>query len=353
MNGTMERTAPPVSIPGTVRLTCRSVRQETPTIKTFVFEPSNAIVHEAGQAVTLFVPVEGDQLVRTFSISSAPETTGQSIELTIKAHPNGRATQWLHHNLETGHVLEARPPRGSFTLARRRPGAPLALISAGSGATPLIAMLRQLSLTEPQADVTWFHAARCASEILFAGELRHLQAHMPHLKAAVTITTPAPGWFGYRGRATRRLMSVAVPDLARRDVFCCGPHGLMDEMKLIFAAEGGNPDSYHTEAFQPRGPLPAGDAQAPAIADEPEFRVQMGERSIGVRGHETVLQAALRQGVIIPCGCGQGMCGTCRVKMISGQVDLRHQGGLSPEEENAGFILACSSHPKSHLVLEI
>jgi glycine betaine catabolism B len=331
-----------------MRLTCRGVRTETPSIKTFVLEPADAMLHEAGQALTLSFMVDGERVARTFSISSAP-ATGGPVELTIKAHPAGRATQWLHANLREGSVLEARPPSGRFTLAKRRPGASLALLSAGSGATPLMSMLRDLSRTDPGADVAWFHVARHASEILFPDELARLQAIMPNLSVAVTLTAPAAGWFGYRGRATRRLLSVAVPDLGRRDVFCCGPHGFMDEIKLIYAAEGGTLATYHTEAFHPK-PAAAGEPSAQPM-DGRQFRLQIGGRVLGLGSGETVLQAALRQGVIIPCGCGQGMCGTCRVKMISGEVELCHQGGISEEEEAEGFILACSSRAKSDLVI--
>ncbi|HEV2673603.1 MAG TPA: iron-sulfur cluster-binding domain-containing protein [Aliidongia sp.] len=337
---------------GRIALTCRAIREETAAIKTFVFEPSQPMAHEAGQALALSLSVDGTPLTRTFSISSAPEDGGL-IEVTVKAHAQGIAGPWLHRNLAVGHRIEARRPFGRFTLARRRPDAPLALISAGSGATPLMSMLRQLARTTPRADVTWFHTARAASEILFAAELVRLQESMPNLRVAVTLTVPGAGWFGYRGRATRRLLSVAVPDLARRDTFCCGPHGFMDEVKLIFAAEGGPPDHFHTEAFRPRSQPSAGERLPAPMADGPEFALRIGERVLGMHAGETILQAALRQGVVIPCGCGQGLCGTCRIRMVDGTVDLRHQGGISAEDEAEGFILACSSRAHSDIAISL
>lgn len=334
--------------PDRLRLTCRAVRQETPTIKTFVFEPSRPMAYEPGQALSLVIPVDGEPLVRTFSISSAPAPE-RPIEVTIKAQASGRATAWLHRTLAPGDVLEARAPRGRFTLARRRPDCPVAFVSAGSGATPLMAMLRHLAASAPDTDVAWFHAARDASEILFAEELAALQARTPRLAVAVALTRPAPGWFGYRGRVSRRLLSIALPDLARRDLFCCGPEGFAAELKRIYAAEGGSIDHYHTEAFHP--PAAPEPAAVEAAAQGPQFQLRIGDRSLTIGPGETVLQAALRQGVIIPCGCGQGLCGTCRVELVSGAVELRHQGGISAEEERAGLILACSSRAKADLVV--
>jgi ferredoxin-NADP reductase len=267
--------------------------------------------------------------------------------MTIKAHPSGRATRWLHQTVRLGSVLQGRPPRGRFTLARRA-REKLAFVSGGSGATPLMAMLRHLAVSDPNADIAWFHAARSPDEILFAAELTRLQEAMPCLAVSITVSRVAAGWFGLRGRLSRRLMSVAVPDLARRDVFCCGPAAFMDEAKLIHAAEGGHKDAFHTEAF---GPIAAPSPPSPAVGDPDDgaesYELRVGDRVLQVRGDETVLQACLRQGVIIPCGCGQGLCGTCRVTKVNGNLEMHHQGGLAAEEEQSGYILACSTRLRS------
>jgi ferredoxin-NADP reductase len=341
----MDQTTPahlPSAQDGSLTLTCLSVRDETPTVKTFTFEASGPFPHEAGQAMTLALPVGDEILYRTFSIASAPGGD-RRFEMTIKAHAGGRATSWLHGSLRAGDAVTGRPPRGHFTLARRT-GRPLALVSGGSGATPLMSMLRRLAGTEPDADVAWFHAARSPDEILFAEELARLQAVMPNLSVSIAVSRPAPGWFGLRGRMSRRLLSVAVPDLARRDTFCCGPSAFMEEAKLIHAAEGGARDRFHTEAFGPAipvAPSPAETAEIPA--EGKDYELVCDGRPLTVHSHETILQACLRQGVIIPCGCGQGMCGTCRIRKVAGTVEMNHQGGLDPDEERDGFILACSS----------
>jgi glycine betaine catabolism B len=332
---------------GSLALTCLSVRDETPSVRTFTFEASEDFPHEAGQAMTLALPVDGETLYRTFSIASAP-AQDRRFEMTIKAHPAGRATSWLHRTLKAGDIVLGRRPRGQFTLARRQ-AERIALVSGGSGATPLLSMLRHLATVEPEADVAWFHAAHSREEILFERELTRLQSLMPRLSAAITIGRGEPGWFGLKGRMTRRLLSVAVPDLAQRDVFCCGPSPFMEEAKLIHAAEGGARESFHTETFRPAetpaAPLPEAEE---ADRDGEGFELRCDGRLVTVRSHETILQACLRQGIVIACGCGQGMCGTCRIRKISGTVEMRHQGGLDPDEESNGLILACSTRLKSH-----
>lgn len=326
------------------RLTCTCIQDETPTVRTFTFRPDLPVVHEAGQALTLRLELDGEALYRTFSLSAPPVPNGL-LAMTVKAHRDGRATRWLHNHLAPGSVLTATGPHGRFTLANWNGSAPIAFVSAGSGATPLMAMLRDLALRDPDADVVWYHAASVPSEMLFPEALTRLQERMPNLRVAAAVGRAAPGWFGLTGRTSRRLLSVAVPDLARRSVFCCGPSRFMDDVKLIHVAEGGSLETFHTEHF---GPVvaPAQPNGVPA-AGSSSHALTIGDRVVEVGTEETILQAALRGGIVIPCGCGQGLCGTCRMARVSGDIAMAHQGGLSPEEEAAGLILACSSRLRS------
>jgi ferredoxin-NADP reductase len=332
-----------------LRLAVVAIRPETEDIKTFVFQPESGMpTYEAGQSITLRLVVDGETLHRTFSLASAPG--GETLAMTIKAHRRGRATCWLHERLAIGDVVEGRAPRGRFTIASRKTNR-IALVSAGSGASPLMAMLRHLAQVAPDSDVAWLHAARTPGDLLFSGELAELQARMPHLGVAMLASRPAPGWFGYRGRLARRLVSVAMPDFGRREVFCCGPAGFMGEVRLIHAAEGGDRGHFHVEHFG--AVAPPAPAARPVDAPDAGLAVQMGEKRFMARADETLLEAATRQTIVIPCGCASGMCGTCRISLVEGEVAMAHQGGLSPEEEAQRYILACSSRPLSDLTIAL
>lgn len=331
-----------------VGLTVVAIRPETHDTKTFVFRAeAAALSYAAGQSMTLALPVGGEILVRTFSLASAPDGSG-TIAMTIKAHASGRATRWLHDALAVGARLKARGPAGRFTIDRRR-GDRLALVSGGSGASPLMAMLRHLAATAPDSDVHWLHAARTPRDILFAREIADLQGRMPGLKATMVVSRPEPGWFGFTGRLGRRLVSVALPDYGRREVFCCGPTGLMEEARLTHAAEGGARERFHREHFGAGVPAP----RPPGPAEAAGYAVTLGSKQFTAEPGETLLQAAVRQAIVIPCGCAAGLCGTCRVTLVSGAVDMAHEGGLSPDEEARGFILACSSRPRSAVTISL
>lgn len=331
-------------------LSCVSVRHETADIKTFSFECDKKIAFAAGQALTLALEVNGKILYRTFSISSHP---GSSIvDITIKAQANGYATRWLHDHLKVGDQIRTRPPTGRFTIGLKK-SAKIALVSGGSGATPLFSMLQYLSDAEPEADVAWVHAARAPGDLLFSDGLTEVQRKMPKLAVTSVVTEGLPGWHGFKGRLRRRMMSVIVSDFAERQVFSCGPAGFMHEMKLIHAAEGGNGTLFHIESFgQALVSTPQPDPIA-TVANEPTATITVGGRSLRAKGNESVLQACLRQSVIIPCGCGQGMCGTCMVKKVSGHVEMHHQDGITPEQEAAGYILSCCSKPVGDIEIAI
>ncbi|SEG30535.1 flavin reductase family protein [Bosea lathyri] len=332
-----------------LKLTVIAIRRETPDIKTFVFRPEGAMPdYDAGQSMTLRLTLDGERLFRTFSLASAPGS--DALAMTIKAHAEGRATRWLHERLSVGDVIEGRRPRGRFTIAGRQSES-IALVSAGSGASPLMAMVRHLADTAPDIDIAWLHAARMPGDVLFPEELAELQRRMPQLKIAMLVSQPSPGWFGFSGRLNRRLVSVAVPDFGRREVFCCGPAGFMEEARLIHAAEGGTRAHFHIEHFG--AVAPAAPAPIPDDAPATGFAITMGEKRFLARADETLLEAATRQTIVIPCGCASGMCGTCRVSLVAGDVAMHHEGGISAEEEAQGFILACSSRPRSDVTIAL
>jgi ferredoxin-NADP reductase len=334
-------------------LECIEVRIETPTVKTFVFRDldANGAMHFVpGQSMMLTLDIAGERLQRTFSIASAPLETG-TLELTIKAPADGRATRWLHDALRPGMTLGARYPLGQFQLDLDTDSEkPIALVSAGSGASPLMSMLRTLAVHRPDADVAWFHAARGIGDILFARELATLQASMPNLKVSVVLSAPAPGWFGLRGRVSRRIISAAMPDFNLREVYCCGPASFMDELRRIHAADGARHAGFHTEHFAPVELFPV---EAPSEIDNGvTHQVTLGDKTFQTRSNETILMAASRQNVVIPCGCASGICGTCKLRRVSGVIEMRHQGGMSDKEEAQGFVLACSSRAASDVTLE-
>lgn len=336
---------------GADRLRCLSVAQEAPGVKTFRFAPaSGAPVHfHAGQFVTLGLPLPAGLAWRCFTIASSPLQT-EAIDLTIKAQGsaetlNASATAWMHAHLAPGMLLEAKPPTGPFCLMHP-PELPLLLVSAGSGATPMVAIARFLRDRGDRTPVHYVHLGRSEADWLFRPEIEVIAAELGTWQVDWLTSAAGRPDAAHFGRLT--------PDLARREVFCCGPAGFMAAVEEAHAKAGGPAARFRREAFTAI-PIPE---LAPAAAAESgaagfTLRFEPAGRETTAGPEETVLAAAARLGIAISYACGDGICGTCRIRKRAGEVEMNHQGGIEEEEIADGEILACCSYPRSPLVLEV
>lgn len=330
-------------------LTLVARTQDTPDTVTFTFAVAGPVMQfHPGQAMALDLPLPSGPVTRTFTIASAPLGTDR-VSLTIKAAPNATATRWMHDHLAIGDQITGRGAFGRFTLAAH-PGRPLLLIGGGSGFTPMMSMLRWLHARREQADVTVVQVARHVEDLLFCAERDQIARDLPNLRLLDVVTAPRPGeaWRGLRGRPDRAMIRAAVPDATRREVFCCGPDGFMTHMGRVLRAEGLNADQFHTERFGPpsRSATPTA-PPAPGDGHTVTFR----NRTVTIPKDQPLSTALAAQGLRVPTGCGAGQCGTCRLKLLEGDVDMTQDGGLSEHEITQGYILACCSTAQTNLTL--
>lgn len=336
---------------GADRLRCLAVTVEAPGVKTFRFQPESGapVRFHPGQFVTLGLPLPAGTVWRCFTIASSP-LRAEAIDLTIKTQSDGAtvnasATAWMHAHLQAGMLLPAQPPAGPFCLMHP-PEVPLLLISAGSGATPMVSIARFLRDIGDRTPVHYVHLGRGEDSLLFRAEIEAIAAALGSWKVD-WLTTAS-------GRPTAGTFSSLTPDLATREVFCCGPAGFMAAVEEAHAKAGGPAARFRKEAFVAI-PIPELAPASPPGQTTTRFtlRFEPAGRETEAGPGETVLAAAGRLGIAIPYACGDGICGTCRIRKTSGEVEMNHQGGIEEEEIADGEILACCSYPRSSLVLEV
>lgn len=327
-------------------LECVGVREEAPSVRTFVFRagPETWFRYRPGQFITLQLPVTGGHVARTYTISSSPSRPF-SISVTAKMQEGSIGTRWMFENLGPGSRIEAQGPMGHFVLPDP-PARPLLLISAGSGATPVMSMLRWCADCAPDTDIAWVHCARRPEDILFRTELEALTKGMPRLRLSFVVSNGADAAF-HSGRLDAMLLRGLVPDLLERDVKCCGPDGFMAGMRAGLVELGHDPAQYDQESFGAVAEVvtpSSGGAGFPI-----RFTVSMVE-AVGEEG-QTILEVARAAGIAIPSACGMGICGTCKVKG-SGEVNMTDQGGIFDDEIADGMLLACCSRPLGPVEIE-
>jgi len=347
-------------------LICCQVRQETHDVKSFFFmsREGRTFSFEPGQFITLELEIDGETINRCYTISSAP-TRPHTISITVKRVPGGKVSNWLHENLCAGDAVRVLGPAGEFTCARHSAGKYL-FLSAGSGITPLMSMSRSHHELGEDRDIVFVHSARTPDDIIFARELDLIASNQQHFRTSFVCERigQRTNWPGVTGFLTLPLLRLIAPDFMEREIFTCGPAPYMKAVRDLLDEAGFDRARYHEESFSFDSLSPAEQAAASEGASAPVAdEVASGEtryavtfakthRDIECGAHEHVLDAAKRAGLRLPSSCTQGMCGTCKVKLVSGQVDMRHNGGIRQREIDQGMVLLCCSKPLSDLVVD-
>lgn len=259
--------------------------------------------HKPGQYVRLGVDVEGVRQWRTYSISSSTGRQDRCIAITVKAVDDGVVSGHLVRHARIGTVVQLDQATGDFVLPAVRP-AKVLFVTAGSGITPVMGMLRSSRLT----DVVVVHSARTASDVIFGDELRALAAN-----GAITLVERHTSTDG-RLEATE--LERLVPDLAQRRTWACGPGDLLDALEQHYAARG-IADRLSIERFRPAVLAPT-ESGSSAVTFSRSSRVVDASTSI------SLLDAGEGAGVLMPSGCRMGICFGCVVPLREGVVrDLR------------------------------
>jgi ferredoxin-NADP reductase len=336
-------------------LHCVAVRDETADVKTFFFSAANPcrFAYTPGQFLTFDFPIDGAVVNRCYTIASTP-TRPHQISITVKRQPNGIVSPWLHENMKPGVAIRVSGPMGVFSFLQHQ--APKYLfMSGGSGITPLMSMTRALHDVDSEADIVFLHFARSPADIIFRRELELMTRHMPNMRVVPVCETdsPAESWPGYRGRLNAAMLPLIAPDFLQREVFNCGPAPFMNATQRVLESLGFEMTHYHEESFDfstyVDEPAPAA-TSASGVSFQVEF--SKSRRTINVRAEKNILETARAEGMRLPSSCTKGMCGTCKSRLVSGRVDMQHQGGIRQREIDAGMILICCAKPLTDLVIE-
>jgi ferredoxin-NADP reductase len=339
-------------------LVCCRVLDETHDVRTFVFasEAGQPFSFEPGQFITVSAEIEGQAVSRCYTISSPP-TRPYTLSITVKRTPGGVMSNWLHANMAEGKTLSAFGPAGVFTPSAG-PSKKALYLSAGSGVTPLMAMTRAAFDLGQKRDVVFVHSARTPEDIIFAKELAVLEQVSSAFRVIPICEAQGSDgdWQGPIGRLSLDMLKTRVPDYREREVFTCGPAGYMDAVRKLLLDGEHDPARYHQESFsfaETVEVVEAAPASQPIEQRSFSVRLARSAKTFTMEPTDTVLAAARKAGVPLPSSCSQGICGTCKTRLLEGTVEMKHNGGIRAREIDKGFRLMCCSKPASDLVLDL
>ncbi|MBO0409311.1 hybrid-cluster NAD(P)-dependent oxidoreductase [Aeromonas hydrophila] len=321
-------------------LRCIGRRADTHDVASWQFVPQtgNLPAVLAGQCVTLHTEIDGKPHCRAYTLSSSPQDA--CWQVTIK--DVGLVSHHLHQTLHVGDEIRVDGPFGDFNLTALPCEQPL-LLSAGSGITPMWAMLRDELAKRPDADIRFIHSARSPEDVIFADDLAALAAAHSGVRHALVLEKvgeEAPTAYPWVGRLTPEMLRELAPDLLARHVYLCGPAPYMTAVCTMLAELGLPAAQLHQESFG----LPAGTSSAaPVAASSDHFWLTLKKsgKKVKILPGQTLLAALEGAGETMMAACRAGVCGACRCT-TEGKIERQSVMTLSAQDLERGVVLACS-----------
>jgi stearoyl-CoA 9-desaturase NADPH oxidoreductase len=317
-----------------------SVRRETEDSATLVIKPGwgFSFDYQPGQYIGIGLLVDGRWRWRSYSLTSSPaETSGsgspRTVTITVKAMPEGFLSSHLVAGVEPGTIVRLAAPQGNFVLPDPAPPSIL-FLTAGSGITPVMSMLRTLVRRNQIGDVTHLHSAPTESDVMFRAELAALADSQPGYRLQVRETRR-------QGRLDLASLDREVANWRERQTWACGPEGMLTAAQKVWSSAGIG-DRLHLERFAVSKAAPAGAGGTVTFA--------RSGRTVAADAATSLMDAGEGAGVQMPFGCRMGICQSCVVSLVDGHVrDLR----TGAEHEPGTRIQTCISSASGDCVLDI
>ena len=324
------------------------VWDETAEARTLTLKPGrNWRSHRPGQHLRVGVPIGGMHYTRTYSISSAPDCgvgdTPETFTITVKAIAGGRMSHHLVRNIKVGDYLPIGVPQGDFYLPDANPVEPL-FITAGSGITPVMSMLRSLVAQERLPHVTHIHYAPHAYDVIFGQELQALAAQHPRYKLHLIYTREPGETAGQARHFSADTLGALCPDWRHRDTWACGPQGLLDAVEAHWH-DAGLARQLHTERFRAAIAAPPSEITAGTV------RFAASGIAAASDGVVNLLRLAEDNGLNPPHGCRMGICHGCDTTLKTGCVRDLRTNALLNEPGSVVQICVCAAAGDAELAL--
>ncbi|MCW2848210.1 MAG: paaK [Marmoricola sp.] len=333
-------------------LTVAAVERLTDDSAAITFDVPDALrgtfAFHAGQSLTLRRVIDGVEHRRSYSIC-AP--AGAAPRVGVREIPDGLFSSWLVREVGPGDVVEVQAPTGSFRADPAEAGRHLC-VAAGSGITPMLSIATSV-LANPGSQVTLLYGNRTTGSVMFAEELADLKnRYGPRLDLVHVLSREPRDVELFSGRLDadrlRRLLTALVPVRALDHVWLCGPFGLIADAREVLESLGVTREKVHFELFfvdEPPPELTRPDAVVEGDVSEVTIDLDGRTTTAPMSKAQPVLDGAAATRTDLPFACKGGVCGTCRARVTSGEVDLRRNYALDDDEVDRGYVLTCQSLP--------
>jgi ferredoxin-NADP reductase len=306
------------------------VQKETDDTATVTIRPGWGFSgeYQPGQYVGIGLSIDGKWHWRSYSLTSVPVRDKKLISITVKATPEGFLSTHLVNGVEPGTIVRLASPKGDFALPDPPP-AKMLLVTAGSGITPVMAMLRSMAHRDQTSDVVHIHSAPSAADVIFHDELQELNRGEWPYELLLHLTEDM-GHLDFEAELDR-----LVPDWKDRPTWACGPPAMLDTLEKVWA-DGGVPENHlHMERFVIARTDKGGEGGTVTFA--------ISDKTVEVDGATSLLEAGEKVGIQMPFGCRMGICQTCVLPLESGHVRDFRSGNEHGEGDRIQTCISAAS----------
>lgn len=329
------------------RLKVKDIIRETEQTISIVFDIPNelkkAFSYQAGQYLTLKAEINGEEVRRSYSLSSSPSE--EEWKVSSKRIPDGKMSTFLDKDLEVGMELDVMPPEGRFTTENLSNPINIVLFAAGSGITPIISILKDTIQKDIHNKVHLFYGNSTEKDIIFKKELQKLsEKYKKQLNIKFFLSKESPNV--RIDEINTQTLIESLPNYKEYNYFICGPEGMIEACKTGLEKMSIPKEKIHIEYFA--SPKSSEEKVQEIITGEVcDIKVILDgeEHEITMQGDETILESAERIGIDPPFSCHSGVCTTCQAKVLRGNVEMENNFGLADEEVEQGIVLTCISKP--------
>lgn len=346
-------------------LKVREVRRETPECVSVSFVVPDELSEEyrffAGQHLNLKRMFGGDEIRRSYSICVSPFE--RDLRVAVKRLDGGQFSTFVHEHLRAGDPMDVMTPLGTFyTPLNPKNKKHYAAFAAGSGITPVIAIMKAVLETEPESRFTLFYGNKRTDSIIFREQIEDLKnKHLQRLSVHHVLSQEDPGAELFHGRIDEDKLKVFFTRLIDPkevdEFFVCGPEPMMNAVKTSLAKSGVSRKKIHQELFTSElseHTTAKSNWVPPTHPVLSRITMTLDGKTFSfdhTSANEVILDAALKMGADLPFSCKGGVCCTCKAKLLEGEVEMERNYGLEQDQVDAGYVLTCQSHPKTDRVV--
>ncbi len=341
--------------PKTLNLRLSEIRQETLSTTSLRFVSVDGYLppFQAGQYVNIFVEIDGIRTSRPYSISSPPNQTGY-YDLTVRRIEDGFVSSYLLDEVKVGDLFQSTSPSGQFHYNPLFHGENLVFLAGGSGITPFMSMIRELSDKDLKRQVHLIYGSRVEDDIVFKRELEERTKRHQNLTVSTVISEPSEGYSGVSGFITADLIKELVKDTSDKMFYVCGPE-VMYKFVLAELVKLGIPKRrIRFEVFGPPSDVTKQPAWPETVKGDTTFQISLNNGlTLEAKAGEPLMNSLERFKVTLTTSCRSGECSLCRTKLLSGKVFHPSGVKLRKSDRAFGYIHPCMAYPLEDLEILI